>query len=887
MAAWRSVLVVAAVLAALSAPCEAWLFDWLFGDSSTGASGTVGGSPEFAEFEGWFKENGGKAPGLTLARFPGMGTGIKATQTVDDGDLALDVPLRIVLCRDTLAAESDRYAAASRSVRDDEDLVALALMRERALGSGSRWAPYLEVLPRAVPQTASFNDAELDAVQDASVASAAKLRKKEIAARYSRLQDVLSALVDDISAADRPTLATYQWALALVNSRALTIQGRKYLVPFADMFNYQPHTEQRRAESGAHFLKYHKLGRDTFKVLVDRHTEPGQQLFEDYGDNDNRLYLEHHGFVAMDNPFDCVDLALPPLEGDEALVARKAKMLDDLGSDGPHLQRCVSPGKHVTRRLYARLVVSKFSKEDMDKCAPVEEGARDPDSMEACLGEGVGGADGVDDRARRALRDAAAAQLQAYPTSLEEDEKLWSSGKDAMSDGMVSALAFRLSRKRLLRRIQRSLEPLVGAAGGDAGEAGEAAGGDPAEAAAASQPPTEGGSAEVDNSLEAIIERFNAWFEAANPPVSLIEAQAVPGMRIGTIAMADISAEELYLSVPTDLIMSAESAALCPHLSVALADIREEYPRGDAFHELLFHLMYERFVLKDKSFYWPYLQTLPTSEEMGFPVFYPPKLVKELKGSLVETDVVQLQGEVDRKYDGIKRAIFDKWPQHFDESVFTRDNYRWAHAVLDSRSIWWGGARHLVPMLDLINCKEGPDPTRVHSTQLDDSGKFANTLAPWAFKAGEQVFENYGQPNYTYFMYHGFSLEENTHDCVRVLLQMDHAADNAELVVEKLKKAGFRGPSLPVCLAPGVELPDMARTFLSITRGAETAPDVRAVLRDVVEAALDGYPTTLAEDEDILASGNIEWPESAPITFRATEKRLLIALANAWSATEL
>jgi hypothetical protein len=28
------------------------------------------------------------------------------------------------------------------------------------------------------------------------------------------------------------------------------------------------------------------------------------------------------------------------------------------------------------------------------------------------------------------------------------------------------------------------------------------------------------------------------------------------------------------------------------------------------------------------------------------------------------------------------------------------------------------------------------------------------------------LFENYGQPNHIYYLYHGFTLEDNTHDCV-------------------------------------------------------------------------------------------------------------------------
>ena len=105
----------------------------------------------------------------------------------------------------------------------------------------------------------------------------------------------------------------YVWAAGLVGSRALTLHGRKYLVPLADMFNYQPHGESRNADSGANFLKYHQLSDDWFRVVADRAAAPGGQLFEDYGDNGNRLYVQHHGFVATDNPFDCVELKMPRL----------------------------------------------------------------------------------------------------------------------------------------------------------------------------------------------------------------------------------------------------------------------------------------------------------------------------------------------------------------------------------------------------------------------------------------------------------------------------------------------------------------------------------------------------------------------------------------------
>jgi hypothetical protein len=35
-----------------------------------------------------------------------------------------------------------------------------------------------------------------------------------------------------------------------------------------------------------------------------------------------------------------------------------------------------------------------------------------------------------------------------------------------------------------------------------------------------------------------------------------------------------------------------------------------------------------------------------------------------------------------------------------------------------------------------------------------------------SFEEGEQLFENYGQPNHVYYLYHGFILPDNAHDCV-------------------------------------------------------------------------------------------------------------------------
>ena len=162
--------------------------------------------------------------------------------------------------------------------------------------------------------------------------------------------------------------------------------------------------------------------------------------------------------------------------------------------------------------------------------------------------------------------------------------------------------------------------------------------------------------------------------------------------------------------------------------------------------------------------------------------------------------------------------------------AWTQENFFWAMTILDSRSIWWGGKRNLVPLLDLINCQDGPEGSTVHKTELDGDGVNAVTLAPWNFGEGEQVFENYGQPNHVYFMYHGFVLEENAYDC-SLMISGIHETDEGikgkdmEDVKQKLIAGGFRSYSPEFCVSPASIEEEVKKllTFLEIKNGRMAA----------------------------------------------------------------
>lgn len=225
--------------------------------------------------------------------------------------------------------------------------------------------------------------------------------------------------------------------------------------------------------------------------------------------------------------------------------------------------------------------------------------------------------------------------------------------------------------------------------------------------------------------------------------------------------------------------------------------------------------------------------------------------------------------------------------------VFTLSNYVWATAILDSRSIWWDSQRHLVPLLDLINCKEGPDARRVHSTGLDDAGLNAVTRAGWHFPKGSQLWENYGQPNHIYFAYHGFSMQPNSHDCVEVVLDVASIDPAAAERVQKLRWPA----TLPVCLYPpsgsartdssnAFGVPDSAMSYALQALDTNEEGAVEALV-EVAQRHLAQYPTTVEQDEALLTSmlsggeSNTFINVNASIVqFRLGEKRLL----HAWLA---
>jgi uncharacterized membrane protein YgcG len=332
---------------------------------------------------------------------------------------------------------------------------------------------------------------------------------------------------------------------------------------------------------------------------------------------------------------------------------------------------------------------------------------------------------------------------------------------------------------------------------------------------------------EIKQDLQARVDAFNEWVQTSvNCTVNKLKVAIVDGaFRTGAIATEIIEAEEPYLGIPTAAVINRDSAyahsVLQPTVERLKADLHASVWQ-DHNDPVLLQLIYERFVARQQSFFWPYLALLPELDEYRNPLMYTDAEIELLRGSDMYTSAQRYRGTTLANWnskwaqysipDGAELTAAGAVSRGVDLTkpwFVTYERFMWATAVMDTRSIWWSGQRHIVPLLDTINCAQGPEGSRVHATKVitpdaaEPSKQVSVTTAAWTFQAGEQVFEDYGQPNHVYFLYHGFMIPGNKHDCV--LVSMRPGPETTRETTVKLRRVFSRNPDL--CVPPTSRVP--------------------------------------------------------------------------------
>lgn len=208
-----------------------------------------------------------------------------------------------------------------------------------------------------------------------------------------------------------------------------------------------------------------------------------------------------------------------------------------------------------------------------------------------------------------------------------------------------------------------------------------------------------------------------------------------------------------------------------------------------------------------ESSYYPFLNILPKPTEITSPLFMSEDEINLFNSSLMSEWIREYISRIKYTHNLLKNS--ELAVELLPPFLLDWRAYQWASAILDTRSIWWDSSRHLVPLLDLINCKSDNDNgiiPRIHVTDYDWNGKTADTRAGRNFDIiGEEIFENYAQPNHVYTLFHGFLLDKNPHDCLRVdyLVTEEKSSamkENKQVLIEIMKQNGFYRPFDTFCI---------------------------------------------------------------------------------------
>ncbi|KAE9101480.1 hypothetical protein PF010_g14439 [Phytophthora fragariae] len=835
-----------------------------------------------AVFMDWFRAAGGNVSSkIAIQTFPGMGRGVVALQSVEENDELLFVPKSIIICYDTITQNWSSQPKLKRKLerlqQDQEELLTAFLLLEQAKGHESQWAPYLNLLPSfssrtdvASPLLFSSDDA-VEALQDERIIEAAKAERQRAKKAHGRFKRLFRHMLGDNSL----ELSRYLWARFLVNSRAFSIQGQRVLVPFGDIFNGEPDDQVRKHDNGQRFLQFHDLQPMGMTVRADRGTPGGKQLFEDYGDNSNYVYFLHHGFLMGDRGFDCAAFHLPLLaeayeQNEEDMeqaktLAAKARVLSRIRvNDAPFA--CISRSGKLEDSGLVGIYTALYNMDAAQAAA-----CNDAEAFSECFPpELMSNLDAEPGRQEITLMvNAIRRQLEHYPTTIEDDRRVLGQDDDvAESSDIKHAVAFRLSRKEILREAQEVLGQQLQFMGKEIEDTD-------------SKHSLELELNEIGDESSKL-ERFQQWITHQNIPMNHLELRYVnEAVGYGTFATKPLSTGDTYLEVPVQVVMNVHSALKSPWVRQTMLELQSQ--RASVARDemlLLLHLLEEKFGPNHLQSRWkPYLDMLPVLDDpnitLGSTLFYEEngEQLETLQGTDLMPLVMNYRSRVRQAYAALSATL---QRSNHDETLawLTERRFRWANAMLDSRSIWWNSQRHLVPLLDMVNCRELRSDHKPHHTKLDSTGRHAVTKASWDFAAGQEVVENYAQPNYIYLLYHGFVLGSNSHDCAHFHLEIPPSARQRQFA-PLLHSLEIYSWSSDVCVSPSDDqsVAKLTRIALVVSDPNEALKLLSTAATSTESASPQAISSALSLVDDRLSQLQTSGLETATSDFRTLSIR--------------
>lgn len=259
------------------------------------------------------------------------GRGMISNRDIKEGDELFTLPLDLLLTKD--AAKKAFGADVITEGLSEYIAIALLLVSERAKGEDSFWSSYIGVLPSVadVYPTYLWAEEDLDLLNGSPVIAATESMRRKLESEYATVEKDLLDKFPKILPREIQTYEAFQWAFAMLFSRAIRLGGLSTgeavaLVPYADLFNHNPFANSYiDARQSGFFTKT-----DEVVVYADRSYKKMEQVFISYGPKGNADLLLLYGFSLDRNPYNSVDVTIALDQNDE-LYEEKKLFLEEAG----------------------------------------------------------------------------------------------------------------------------------------------------------------------------------------------------------------------------------------------------------------------------------------------------------------------------------------------------------------------------------------------------------------------------------------------------------------------------------------------------------------------------------------------------------------------------
>jgi len=366
------------------------------------------------------------------------------------------------------------------------------------------------------------------------------------------------------------------------------------------------------------------------------------------------------------------------------------------------------------------------------------------------------------------------------------------------------------------------------------------------------------------------------------------------GQGLGGVARAPIKEGEPIVMIPSSVLISNQR--------IKTESFLKDFTEWTGIFSLeptLVWLLVER--TNPNSPWKPYLDILPESFPTH-PLSWTQEELNEAKGTALPDTTNAIREALKRTYEHLLEKLVTPNPNVFPAGSFTLETVTWAYQVVNSRSwlVKTAGGEYdlvLVPLADMLNHQPGAG-----AGSLSEDGTFFSINATRDYEAGDQVFDTYGpKSNYELLSAYGFVLPDNPDDFMTLHFSLK-PSNLVHSIVEPIlntvdpnyKSIKIRPNKVPVELLRVFRLSVMEFGELELLnealqgKGVTLKNELRAFRSAIrsLSGMLQTFDTTIAQDNELLASEGLSVNKRNAVVLRKTQKEVItnviLVLGKMW-----